>query len=74
MTETKPQGKTGQTSCKNVHKANLGSQLSIFYMGSFARGCPRPNDLPERADTDTLKRPAQTNLHGRPHDRNEAGK
>jgi len=29
-TETKPQGKAGQTSCTNVHKANLGSQLSIF--------------------------------------------
>jgi len=24
-TETKPQGSVGQTSCMNVHKANLGS-------------------------------------------------
>jgi len=35
-TKTKPQGRVGQTSYTNVHKANLGSQLSIFYMGSFA--------------------------------------
>ena len=27
-----------------MHKANLGSQLSIFYMGSFAR-MTRPNEL-----------------------------
>jgi len=62
-TETKPQGRTKKTSCMNVHKANLGSQLSIFDTGSFAWACPRPNeltrmpsnDLPERVDTDTLK-------------------
>ena len=54
-------------SCTNVHKANLGSQLSIFGMGSFARAHPRlndrsheltstpSNDLPELVDTDTLK-------------------
>jgi len=30
MTETNPQGRAGQTSCTNMHKANLGSQLSIF--------------------------------------------
>jgi len=35
-TETKPQGRAGQTSYTNVHKANLGSQLSIFDTGSFA--------------------------------------
>jgi len=29
-TEMNPQGRVGQTSCTNVHKANLGSQLSIF--------------------------------------------
>jgi hypothetical protein len=29
-TETNRQGRAGQTSCTNVHKANLGSQLSIF--------------------------------------------
>jgi len=34
-TETKPQGRARQTSCTNVHKANLGSQLSIFDTGSF---------------------------------------
>jgi len=55
-TETKPQGRAGKTSCMNVHKANLGSQLSIFDKGSFAR-TTRPNDPPERVDTDTLKRP-----------------
>jgi len=33
MTETKPQGRAGKTSSTNVHKANLGSQLSIFYIG-----------------------------------------
>jgi len=35
-TETKGQGSVGQMSCMNVHKANLGSQLSIFDTGSFA--------------------------------------
>jgi len=39
----------------NMHKANLGSQLSIFYMGSFARAHPRPNDPPEQVDTDALE-------------------
>jgi len=71
-TETKPQGRTEQTSCTNLHKANLGSQLSIFYMCLFAQAHARPNDLPERVDTDALKRPTQTILHGHPHDRNEA--
>jgi len=35
-TEAKLQGRAGQTSYTNMHKANLGSQLSIFYTGSFA--------------------------------------
>jgi len=30
MTKTKGQGRVGKTSYTNVHKANLGSQLSIF--------------------------------------------
>jgi hypothetical protein len=47
-TETKRQGRAGQTSCTSVHKANLGSQLSIFDTGSSARARPRPNDPPER--------------------------
>jgi len=57
-TETKPQGRDGKTSCKNMHKANLGSQLSIFYTGSFAQARPRPNDPHERVDIDALKQPA----------------
>jgi len=55
----------------NVHKANPGSQLSIFDMGSFACECPRLNNPPEQADTDALKRPTRMILHGRLHDRNE---
>jgi len=43
--ETKPQGRARQTSCTNVHKANLGSQLSIFDTGLFARARPHPNEL-----------------------------
>jgi len=46
-TETKPQGRAGQTSYTNVHKANLVSQLSIFDTGLFAWARPRLNDLPE---------------------------
>jgi hypothetical protein len=61
-----------------VHKANLGSQLSIFDTGSFARARPRPNDPPERVHTGALKRPARTILHGRPKpkrsDKGEPGK
>ena len=53
-TETNRQGRVGQTSCTNVHKANLGSQLSIFDTGSFAQARPRLND------------PARTSSHGRP--------
>jgi hypothetical protein len=67
-TETKRQGRAGQTSCTSVHKANLGSQLSIFDTGSSARARPRPNDPPERVHTGALKRPArttETNRQGR---------
>jgi hypothetical protein len=59
-TETKRQGRAGQTSCTSVHKANLGSQLSIFDTGSSARARPRPNDPPERVQPGALKRPART--------------
>ena len=45
-TKTKGQGSVGKTSCTNVHKANLGSQLSIF-----DAGVPSP----EQVDTDALK-------------------
>jgi len=68
MTETKPQGSAGQTSYTNVHKANLGSQLSIFHTGSFTRAHPRPNDPPERVDMDAIKRLDRTILHGHSHD------
>jgi len=70
--ETNPQGRTGQMSCMNVQKTNLGSQLSIFDTGSFAQARPRSNDPLERVDTDALKRPARTILHVRSHDRNGA--
>jgi len=53
-TKTKPQGKVGQPSYTNMHKANLGSQLSIFGTGSFARARPRLNDPPERVDIDAI--------------------
>jgi len=43
----------------NMHKANLGSQLSIFDMGAFTQACPHTNDPPEQVDTDALKRPIQ---------------
>jgi hypothetical protein len=59
-TETKRQGRAGKTSCTSVHKANLGSQLSIFDTGSSARARPRPNDPPERVQPGDLKRPART--------------
>ena len=72
MTETKRQGRAGKTSYTNMHKANLGSQLSIFDTGSFTRARPRPNDPLERVHTDALKQPARTILHGRLKDRNEA--
>jgi hypothetical protein len=54
-----------------VHKANLGSQLSIFDTGSFARARPRPNDPPERVHTGALKRPARTT---ETNDKGEPGK
>jgi len=60
-TETKPQGRAGQTSFTNMHKANLRSQLSIFDTGSFTRARLRLNDPPKQIDTDALKRPARTN-------------
>jgi len=47
MIETKQQGRAGQMTYMNVHKANLGSQLSIFDTGAFSRSRPRPNDPPE---------------------------
>jgi len=65
-------GRTRQTSCTNVHKAILGSQLSIFDMGSFTRVRPHPNDSPKRVDTDALKRPTRMIFHGHPLDRNKA--
>jgi len=58
-------------SCTNVHKANLGSKLSIFDIGSFASACPHPNDPLELVDTDALTQPARTILHGHLHDQNE---
>jgi len=64
-TQTKQQGTSETTSCTNVHKANLGSQLSIFNTGSFARAHPHLNDPPEQADTDALKRPSRTKRQGR---------
>jgi hypothetical protein len=39
-------------SCTNVHKANLGSQLSIFDTGSFARARPRPNEFTQTPSND----------------------
>jgi hypothetical protein len=60
-TETKRQGRAGQTSCTSVHKSILGSQLSIFDTGSSARARPRPNDPPIRVQPGALKRPARTN-------------
>ena len=40
----------------NVHKANLGSQLSIFYTGSFTRAHPRPNELTQTPSNDRPER------------------
>ena len=42
-------------SCMNVHEANLGSQLSIFYTGSLTQVHPHTTDPPERANMDALK-------------------
>ena len=44
-TETKPQGRAKKMSYTCVHKANLGSKISIFDIGSFAWAHPRPNEL-----------------------------
>jgi hypothetical protein len=71
-TETKRQGRARKTSYTNVHKANLGSQLSIFDTGSFTRARPRPNDLNPNEFTrapsnDPLERPKRT-------DKGEPGK
>jgi len=73
-TESKGQGRPEQTSCMNMHKAYLGSQLSIFYTVSFAWAHPLQNKLtwtpsndpPKRVDTDAFKRPTQTILLGHP--------
>jgi len=54
-TKTKSQGRAGQTSCTNVHKTNLGSQLSIFDMGSFAR-TTRLNELTQTPSNDPTER------------------
>ena len=80
MTETKQQGRAGQMSCTNAHKADLGSQLSIFYTGSFA---PRPNEFarttrpnefarttrPNDPPNDPLERPARTTRPNDPPER-----
>jgi hypothetical protein len=67
MTETKQQRRARQRSSKNMHKANLGSQLSIFHTGSLARAHPRPNEFawaPERPKRshkgEPIKRAART--------------
>ena len=61
-TETNQQGRVGKTSYTNVHKANLGLQLSIFDTGSFARACRRPNAFTRGPQTTS------------PNDRNEPTK
>src|SRR6202011_2951246 len=73
LTETKRQGRAGQTSCTNVHKANLGSQLSIFCYGLLRPGASSPDppervhrhDPPERVQTRALKRLTETKRQGR---------
>jgi len=52
MTETKRQGRAKKTSCTNMHKANLGSQLNIFDIGSFTRVRPHPNELRQTPSND----------------------
>jgi hypothetical protein len=70
-TETNRQGRVGQTSCTNVHKANLGSQLSIFHTGCFARAGPRPNEFTRVPSNDPPERfcmgarTTETNRQGR---------
>jgi hypothetical protein len=63
-TETNRQGRAGQTSCTNVHKANLGSQLSIFDT-ALAR-TTRPNEFTRAPSNDPPERPARTSSPGRP--------
>jgi len=53
--EMKPEGRAGKMSYRNMHNANLGSQLSIFDTGSFTRARPHMNDPCERVSTDALK-------------------
>ena len=69
MTKMKGQGGDGKTSCTNMHKSKIRSQLRIFDTGSFSRARPHPKNSPKRVDTDALKRPARMILHGRLHDR-----
>ena len=65
--ETNQQGRAGKTSYRNVHKANLGSQLSIFDTGLFARACPRSNEFTRAPSNDPPERPKRT-------DKGESGK
>jgi len=55
-TETKPQARAWQTIYTNVHKANLGSQLSLFDTGSIAQAPPHPNELTQTPSNDLPKR------------------
>jgi len=59
-TQTKRQGRVGQTSYTNVHKANLESQLSIFDTASFAwvalTQTTRPNGLTRMPSNDPPER------------------
>jgi hypothetical protein len=58
-TETnKRQGRAGQTSCTNVHKANLGSQLSIFDTALARTTCP--NEFTRAPSNDPPERPTRT--------------
>jgi len=55
-TKMKPQGRAGQMSCMNVHKANLRSQLSIFDTGSFTWAHPCLNVFTWMPSNDPLER------------------
>jgi hypothetical protein len=57
-TETNRQGRAGQTSGTNVHKANLGSQLSIFDT-ALAR-TTRLNEFTRAPSNDPPERPTRT--------------
>ena len=65
--EMKGQGRVGQMSYTNVHKAHYSSQLSIFHIGSCARARLTLNDLTEWVYMDALTQPARTSLHRCPH-------